>query len=866
MIPRSRTRSNKTLLLCLSVWFFTLSLPAIDISTQISLVSHEQDHQLLGSFSLKLSNDAFSDASPNEPLYVRFRTLHSQGWSHTLVDMRPETGDAPINLAVFPVNQSTQINPNLNPDAVQLVRLIKGEREGWIRINRSSSTWVAADVIGVAPSPDRPVAFSLGLRGSQSVRNNANTVTRGNERADLHYLADTSLFANYRDTSSFRVGTLERLDFIAVDSRTFGVEIGQGVLLGGSLSVSFSDDVVVARGAAYVPCFEFHNVEDSFDTTVVERTVNRFDLIRARTFGLQVPALYLTNSSDFVWEEGTRLFVTLPEFSGRAYADGDPQSITRLDTTREFVWQATDLQVTSSGSSQWRVEKIMWNENVFAGYELILESGEYDVFETLTLTGMIMELDDDFRNESIRLAAHAVYTNQIVTQGELAHLGPLTHTLFELAPGEDNFHRQVLSYTAYDEPEWLFEGHVVNPHDQSVDVTMLFYNRHGILLGVLPAQPLAAHAKNVFDVASLFGDAAADVLSWVEVLSRERVGVAAVIENTDGTTLDVYPGVSDSRDTLYGAHLPANLESWRTKAAVVANNLAEESSFFLELPGQGETRLPGFFFPGGTAILDDQYFVNNEVRSPWFRLNAVSAEGGNGLLFFSRSDHLAQLVSTPLDLQPTREWRFDHLGQWQNAWWNGLVVTNPGENSVPILVNLYNAEGDKIEDFPLVLAPGEKSAELLANHLNGVLLEPYHRMDVIADEPILSFLLMGQDGKPVATRVRGNLEGSRGKLLPIAFGADRAKPGYTGLALINPFALETEIEITPYTAAGEARPTVSVSIPRFSKSINLLETLLGDDREVTHLHMKGTRSFTAFGLVGSRDNQQLATVDVINLD
>ncbi len=865
MIPRSFSVPIKPLLLLLSTWYFSVSALAIDISTQVSLVSHEQDFQLLGSFTLKVDNDAFSDASPSNPLYIRFRTLHSRGWSKTVVDMRHPANHAPVNIAIFPVTQSTAINPGLPADAVQLVRLIEGEREGWLRINRSSSTWVATNNIGVAPSPDQPVGVSLGLRGSQSIRDGANTPSGGNERADSGYLADTSMFADYRQTSSFRVGTLERLDFIAVDSDTLGVETTDGIFLGGSLSVSFSDDVVVARGEAYVPCMEFHNDPESYDTVVMDRPLTRFDLLRARTYGLQVPELFLTNSSDFEWRDGTRLFVTLPEFSGKAYAEGEPQSITRLNPSRQFRWQPTDLTVTSSGNSSWRVLPIWWNEEVFAGYELVLESGVFDVYETLKLTGMLVELDHDFRFETIRLSAHAVYSNPVVTQSESAHLGPLSHTLFQLYPGDDNFHRKVLPYTAFDEPEWSFKGHVANPHNAPVEMTMLFYNRHGILLKVAPVETLPPHCKKVFDVTSLFGEEAAGVLSWVEILSLQPLGAAGVIESRDGTMLDIYSGVTDSHQTLYGAHLPSRL-SWDVKAFVVASNLAPENSFYLEMPGYGEERLSGFFFPGGTATLDDGNFIKDTVRTPWFRINANSPEGGNGLLFFSRRDELAQLVSTPLDLQPALQWRFDHLGSWDHDWWNGLVLTNPNETSAAVTANLYDENNDRVDTFTMALAPGEKSVDVVTSYLNGTPERSYQRMDLVSDVPVLSFLLMGQYSKAVATRVRGNLAGSRRKLLPVAFNATQARAGYTGLALVNPFALDTEVTVTPYTDKGVAGPPVTVAIPRFSKQVHLLADLVGGPNAYTHVVLEGSRQFTAFGLVGSTDNQQLATVDLLNLD
>lgn len=151
-----------------SLMIISVQLFAIDVGTSVASVSHEARYQAVGSFTLTISSDDFANASQSTPIYIRFGLNQSNGWGRTRVDLHSESGyEDPINIAIHPVG-ATVVNPTLPADAVQLVRMIEGERFGWLKITHSSSTWVLDGGGGAAPSSTLSVAMSLGIVGEVS--------------------------------------------------------------------------------------------------------------------------------------------------------------------------------------------------------------------------------------------------------------------------------------------------------------------------------------------------------------------------------------------------------------------------------------------------------------------------------------------------------------------------------------------------------------------------------------------------------------------------------------------------------------------------------------------------------------------------
>ena len=588
---------------------------AIDVGTSISNVSHEGNRQLIGSFTLTLEDDDFKNASELNPIYIRFRLNEAKGWAKTLVDLRAgatASVNRPINLAIRPDSNST-LNPNIPVTAVQLVRLIKGESAGWIRITHSSSEWIQTDTGTSPPTRFEQVSFGIGLLGVNSVRSGSSTPTGGNEDADTGLLADTLLLADYRDTPNFNNGDLDYLSFISFDSTTLGVENGDAVVSGSDLGIGFSNDGTVARGVNTFPCFEYHFEEDDYTGPPHNIGISRINLSDFRTYLADVPPVYFSNSSDFDWETTSRLYLTKPGYDPTPLVQGQKLKTLELDQG-ETCLLPEDVTVTTSVAAQWTVNKI-FDEDQFVGYEFILEEGVFPIFGWLKVSGLRLQTTDYFVHKPLKLTAHGFYKGEGVTVDELGKLGPLTKTTVEMEPSLAPF-RKAVPYTGYDETTWDFSVHLTNPNPTPTRFTALFINPSSLLLQILGSQVLPAHGKRSLSIVEFFGDVNKPKLSWIYVVSDQPLAVTGVIGDQDKMELDILSGVGELSNTLFGSHIPQDTVSWETRAYLISSDPDTDASFFLKKPGEEEERIRRLRIPGSTAVLDEDDFSGSSDVPP----------------------------------------------------------------------------------------------------------------------------------------------------------------------------------------------------------------------------------------------------------
>lgn len=833
------------------------SLWALDVRTTINSIAHEGNNQVLGIFTIVVDGNSFPNASPTNPVYIRFRMVQSNGWSNTLVDLRPDSGDAinqAINLAISPPSNGTPLNGSLAPNSVQLVRLIQGEKEGWIKITQPTSSWLTGNE---APSPEESVSFTIGIKGVDSIQAGTNTVSGGNERETNHHTASTVLRANYRDTPFFGNGDLEILDFVGYDATTDGVETGNAISTGAILAFGFSNDLAVARGTFNFPCLDYHFDPENFEASFHQVGISRINLTDFRKYEFNVPPVYLTNTSDFPWEVGTNLFLTHQSFEPDFVLAGVNHPGTMDTEAYPVRLVESDIKLDFTGDGTWEVSTVYWGDNV-AGYRLILTDGLFSLNDRLTINGMRAFVSEDFENRSMILSAEGFYRHHQITQGDLKNIGPIARKTVELNATETILSRKVVPYTAYDQESWEFNLHLLNPNDVPLHYTALFYNRHGILLRILGNQTLAANTKRQMNIGELFGAQAQGILSWVEIMSEQDFQALGEIRNDDLGLLDIFPANDDLQQTLYGLHLPSETQTWQTTAYVLSADLSVDTEFNMMFPESPAFRVNNIFLPGGTAILSDNLFVNQNGRQPWFQVD-TSSERGAGLLFYNRQDDAPQLVSVLMNVTPANSWRFDHLGNPSGGWWNGLVLFNPNEDPLQITVRGLNEINEPLGETSFSIPPKSKHIALANQMIQTAGAGPISMLQATSNQPFLSFLLLGRQDQPLLTRVSGNVpKSSKFRLgyLP------RTSEEWLGLALFNPQPEAQTAVVTLMDAEGVAGPSETLTLPAFGKSIFDLQTLFGDlFTQYAHLDIQAEADIRVFGITGDHDATQLATID-----
>lgn len=831
-----------------------LSALAVDVRTNIPLVYHDGPSELIGNFTLEFRSNDFPNASPQNPVYIRFRMLHGNGWAKSLVDLRPGAPTAinqPINMALFP-SVSTGLNPLLQADAVQLVRLIQGEKEGWLRVNRSSNSWAFRNGSATSPAPDISIALALGISGYTSVQPLANTPSNGNEWADGSSVASTELCVNYENTPDFNPGDLEVLDFIAYLADTTGVETAFTVIPGTNAGVTFSDDNQVARGELYVARMEYHLQPGNYDTPPHQLEVTRLDASDLWHLAKAIPPVYITNSSDFAWEPGTTLYLTdvgfSPDFLG-TYTPFHPNENIALSSLG-------DPQLSSSFSAQWKVTPITYM-NAFAGYSLQLLQGSHPSKGALQISGLKLSVHKDLPVATLNLAAYARVKNSFVTQGEIVPLGPRIRATGKVTLGQKTLFRTVVPYTAYDHADWTARTQVVNQADQEATVTAFLFNRHGIELRIWSQQHLPAHGASWLDIHAEFGELARSVLAWVEILSDQPLAACTVLEDAYAQKLDIFPAVQNFQNLLMAPHLPSQAQNWKTTGFIVSSNLTQDAEFFVKYPGVENSRIRSIFVPGSTATIQDSDFDN--TRPGWYQVS-TNQPAGSGILFYDRLTGPGQLASVPMEPMPATLWEFDHLGSVQAGWWNGLVLMNPQPSPAHATLTTFSADFTVLDVVDLEVPAETRLVDLLESWMPSMHQAAPSRLMIQSDQPLLTMLLIGMHNEQLLTTVPGDQALSKTLLLPLI---SSNPEHWHGIALVNPGDQAAFSRLIPYTATGQAGPETTLALPARGKTVWLLEDLFPTLRSYASMRIVSTRPVRGLVLTGNRQQTQLATIKLV---
>lgn len=840
----------------LLIGIITFALPvlaSVDVRTNIQQVYHDGHNEVIGSFTLAVNANDFAAATPSEPIYVRFRIVRANGWAKTRVDLRPGSQkDVPINLALA-VDGSAIINPGLPADAVQLVRLIRGERDGWIRVNYPTSTWLQVGGFPVPPDLNTVVTISLGIEGEASVKPGASTPTNGNEFDDGSGLANTELCTDYSNTPNFNPGDLDYLDFIAFDSSTVGVEDGDNVTLGDNAGVTFSNDNQIARGSLYVARFEYHVTKDSFNGPAHDLPLNRLNSINIWNWCGPIDPVYYTNTGDFDWEPGTTLFLCLVPYDPLFLTEGEPSWLA-LDEPGYLA--DVDIQVTSPESQAWEVEKV-YSNNFFVGYALHLQAGLVPPSGRVDVSGLQTCMNNDFDQVDLRLAAYAYVFNDFVTEGEQIRLGPRIRVTSDMYESEPDYYRQVVPFTAYDRDQSTFTTRVVNQADTRAVATAILFNRHGVTLRVHGVQIIQPHGSMTFSIPDLFGAEAKGVLAWMEILSDQPVAVSGILEDYQRDTFDVFAGVDQFQETLYLPHIPSLPDFWETRAYVLSGDLDADAQFYLQLPNNAPTQMRAILIPGATAVLDDDDFGTGANRAAWLQVNATSNTGA-GLAVFDKKGSPGQIATLPLMLQPQLSWQFDHVGNRNNKWWNGLVLCNPNNVSSQVLIAGYDAERNLLAQDNVEVGPQARIAAFVRDLVPSE--APISSLVVTSDVGLVAFLLTGIDDNDQLTTIAGNLPESTDLSLPYL---PASIDSWVGLSLVNPKSQRAAISLRGYDKNGQPSPDIFLDIAAGSKRVLLLSDVLANASQYTHLSISSNVAIRGFALIGNLDQSRLATVNLV---
>jgi len=155
----------------LTLMIFVPPVLAVDVQTTAKPVYFQGTNELAGSVTVTVDSDAFAEASATYPVYVRIDLSHDARLGTTLVDPTLPGFDyrgRPVYLALALASEDSNLALSARADSVCIQRWVEDEGSIWLKIQQSSSQWLSDGVNTLAPTPERPVQFQIGLSARAS--------------------------------------------------------------------------------------------------------------------------------------------------------------------------------------------------------------------------------------------------------------------------------------------------------------------------------------------------------------------------------------------------------------------------------------------------------------------------------------------------------------------------------------------------------------------------------------------------------------------------------------------------------------------------------------------------------------------------
>ena len=148
----------------------------VELSESYNGAFYRGGKELLGSITMTVDEDDFAQASVEEPIYMQLEFFKGVVLAETIVDQTSLSAltSQPVYLAMVLETRGLESALMAPPDAVSVVRWVKGEHTVWIKVQSSSSNWVEGASGLQPPSEERPVSWSIGISGEVSKNSLAN--------------------------------------------------------------------------------------------------------------------------------------------------------------------------------------------------------------------------------------------------------------------------------------------------------------------------------------------------------------------------------------------------------------------------------------------------------------------------------------------------------------------------------------------------------------------------------------------------------------------------------------------------------------------------------------------------------------------
>ncbi len=267
-------------------------------------------------------------------------------------------------------------------------------------------------------------------------------------------------------------------------------------------------------------------------------------------------------------------------------------------------------------------------------------------------------------------------------------------------------------------------------------------------------------------------------------------------------------GFEVTRESLsfFMPHL-ANADGWTTRMALV-NQEADPAEVFFHFYRNAEGGYDKQHFPttlttlegGGfrMGLLEDFFPDITPDNGRWLRIR--SDRQLSGAFLFSNTAFGGNLAAVPLAAAGARKMFFNHLAV-DATWWTGISIANPDiNNAAQVSLQPYRSDGEAVgEPLELGILPGCRYINMLGTAFPPETLAEAGWIEIDADREVTGFELFGTNDLSLFEGVPLQVEGQTA--LSTAY--IPAESGWwTGISIVNPNPMNTEVRITAYNASG----------------------------------------------------------------
>ncbi|CAM2066507.1 BACON domain-containing protein [Sulfidibacter corallicola] len=369
---------------------------------------------------------------------------------------------------------------------------------------------------------------------------------------------------------------------------------------------------------------------------------------------------------------------------------------------------------------------------------------------------------------------------------------------------------------------------VTNLENQSVEMTLLIFDRDGSRVDEPLVQELGALASFSHTIESLESGWAVATLSWDASNTGPAGSGVANIRARDGEELVALNPVSSAAEFLYVPHIAADLNTFYTLGAA-ANISTETSNLFLDA-----TETDGFdvedLSSGSHAFFNFADAMGGTIQGPgWGSLSLNEANDSRmiGAEVFGRTAQsgLRQSVGVGLSSQASQELYFVHIASDTSRFWTGIVVINLGESSADIQFEAFDTSGQligtgQVESF----AAGEKRTFLVSSD-SIPFGDDAAWLRVTSSFPMIGYELFGTWAPADQFAGFESISGLSNRLAIPHTEDGVSEGGWTGVAIINPGSSAAVATARLVAADGTVKETQEVTIEPKEKLVQLVSTL-----------------------------------------